>query len=581
MSKKFCYWTVADGNHGKMAAVTVASARAVGVTADFHIWTDLEKIDGATVHPCGTFDKKLYMFKFHFLKNEVSKLDYDYFVFFDADNYFVKNPGNLSDLMAPTDKVFVQMENDCSPYRSKRGDWWSCPIKDYGKFLNEQGAKSDIYYNTNAGFWIVAKTAIDEFYERTTKFFDAAHKRGYSGFTEEPALAFVGHIMQDPKKRLFEDTCWLWASDWTGQWKDKIPEYKEWEFEDYMSGDKKKVKPCIVHAMRSKDAMIAKYMQTINTHLINNVRKEQNWIVTACDSNAFSTMLVSFIASARGVAKWSGNIAVIDLGLTEEQKNKLKSIDIVIFSKSNKSKAIVCDRFFSLYDNMNDTDLYAHFDADIWFTDSIDDLFKNYNGKFNCTIDCNYQGFITGVIPNEETRKSYKIMIDERVVEQNNGKPLQVGFVFGNKEAYRGFNEELSNLIDTNLAADAYGTDTLAINSFYAKNPKMFDVMNVAYNCLPDWNPQKVNGKFVLKDVVIKAIHQTSPYRKVDMWSFDKNHPDIYNTWKKMMSNEDTGLQQVVVNSNYVTFQLSGRSSGGLENYNMTLNHIQNILDLC
>jgi hypothetical protein len=262
MGKTFCYWTVADGKHGQMAATMVASARQVGVTADFHIWTDTLSIDGANVHPCGTFDKTLYMFKFHFLRNEVSKLDYDYFVFLDADNYFVKNPGDLAEMMG-SDKVFVQMENDCSPYRSKRGDWWSCPIGEYGKFLSEQGAKSDIYYNTNAGFWIVAKTAIAEFYERTTKFFEAAHKRGYRGFTEEPALAFVGHIMQDPKKRVFEDTSWLWASDWTGQWKDKIPEYREWQFEDYMSGEKKMVKPCIVHAMRSKEKMIQQHVDVM------------------------------------------------------------------------------------------------------------------------------------------------------------------------------------------------------------------------------------------------------------------------------------------------------------------------------
>lgn len=260
---RFCYWTVADGNHGKMAATTVASARKVGVTADFHIWTDIDAIPGAIVHPCGKFDKTLYMFKFHFLKNEVAKLDYDYFVFFDADTYFVKDPGDLTKFMAPSDKVFVQMENDCTPSRSKRKDWWSCPINEYGPFLKEQGANSDIYYNTNAGFWIVRKDAIDEFYERTTKFFDAAHKRGYKGFTEEPALAFVGHIMQDPKKRAFEDTSWLWASDWTGQWKDRLPEYKEWQFEDYMSGEKKMVKPFIVHCMRSKDALIKEYESNI------------------------------------------------------------------------------------------------------------------------------------------------------------------------------------------------------------------------------------------------------------------------------------------------------------------------------
>ncbi len=257
--KTFCYWTVADGKHGEMAKATVKSARNCGVKADFHIWTDLPEIEDATVHPCGTFDKKLYMFKFHFLKNEVSKLNYDYYVFFDADNFFVRDPGDLTRLMTDTNRVFVQMENDCDPKRSKRGDWWSCPIDKWAPLLKDMGVRADKVYNTNAGFWIVERGAVEEFYKLGVKFFDEGHKRGYKGFTEEPPLAYIGHMLQSPEDRVFEKTNWLWSSDWTGQWKDKIPTGSEWQFEDYMSGEKKMVNPSIVHAMRSKDAMISWY----------------------------------------------------------------------------------------------------------------------------------------------------------------------------------------------------------------------------------------------------------------------------------------------------------------------------------
>jgi len=257
--KTFCYWTVADGKHGEMAKATVKSARNCGVTADFHIWTDLPEIEDATVHPCGNFDKKLYMFKFHFLKNEVSKLNYDYYVFFDADNFFVRDPGDLTRLMSDTNRVFVQMENDCDPKRSKRKDWWSCPIDKWGPLLNDMGVRKGQVWNTNAGFWIVERSVVDEFYRLGVNFFEEGHRRGYKGFTEEPSLAYIGHMLQKPEDRIFEKTNWLWGSDWTGNWKDKIPTGAEWNFEDYMSGEKKPVNPCIVHAMRSKDAMISWY----------------------------------------------------------------------------------------------------------------------------------------------------------------------------------------------------------------------------------------------------------------------------------------------------------------------------------
>jgi len=275
MTKKICFWTVADGNHGKMAAVTVASAKAVGVECDFHIWTDLPHIEGATVHPCGKFDKKLYMFKFDFLKNEVSKLDYDYFIFFDADNYFVSNPGNLEKIIG-NEKVFIQMENDCTSPKVKRGDWWGIPIKYYPKFLREFGVTSKKIYNTNAGFWAVRKDAIDEFYKLAYEVFNEAHLRGYKDVTEEPPLACIGHLMQDPEKRTFEHTKDLWASDWTGYWKGKLPTKNiKWDFEDYMSGDKIKVSPSIVHIMRSKDKMLEEYekLNKIDLKLTSNESK--------------------------------------------------------------------------------------------------------------------------------------------------------------------------------------------------------------------------------------------------------------------------------------------------------------------
>jgi hypothetical protein len=255
MTKTFCYWTVADGDHGLMAKTMIKSARDCGVLQDFHIWTDIPSIDGAITHPCGNFDKTLYMFKFNFLKEHVSKLNYDYYVFLDADNYFVSNPGDLSSLMV-NQKVFIQMENEITSPKVKRGDWWGCPVGEYIDLYKETGLILDHIYNTNAGFWIVDRRFIDEFYNIAVNFFFYAKSKGYKNFTEEVSLAFIGHCMQQPEQRTLEKTSWLWASDWIGFWKNKLPEYTEWEFEDYMTGEKKYVKSYIVHCMRSKKLLI-------------------------------------------------------------------------------------------------------------------------------------------------------------------------------------------------------------------------------------------------------------------------------------------------------------------------------------
>lgn len=256
MSKSFCYWTIADGSHGSMAKTMVESARKCGVKEDFHIWTDIENIDGAITHKCGWFEKSLYMFKFDFLYKHVQKLPYDYYVFLDADNYFVQHPGNFIEELMDGQKIFAQMENEITSPNVKRGDWWGCPVNKFKSLYAETGLNLDHIYNTNAGFWIVDKRFVEEFYNIAFNFFFFAKSKGYYKFTEEVSLAFLGHCMQIPESRTIEKTSWLWASDWTGFWKKELPTYNFWTFEDYMTGEKKQVKSCIVHCMRSKDLLV-------------------------------------------------------------------------------------------------------------------------------------------------------------------------------------------------------------------------------------------------------------------------------------------------------------------------------------
>lgn len=255
--KKFCYWSVADGRHAKMMETCIKSARDVGVTEDFHIWTDTE-IEGAITHPCGDYNKHKYLFKFKFLFNQVQKLDYDYFIWIDADNCFTRHPGEGTfDNLLRDSKIFVQLENECTSSKVKRGDWWSMPIKFWNQTLRYKGVDSKKIWNTNAGMWIVRKDAIVEFYEKAMEFWNYCYHELGIEFTEEAPLAYVGHIMQnDIEQSTLENTCQVWACDWNGNYKNKLPDGKEWEFEDYMTGEKRLVNPSIVHAMRSKRALV-------------------------------------------------------------------------------------------------------------------------------------------------------------------------------------------------------------------------------------------------------------------------------------------------------------------------------------
>lgn len=258
-SNKFCYWTVADGDHGKMMAACIDSARKVGVNENFHVYSD-KPVPGAITHEAGNFKKDHYLFKLDFLKDRVHKLFYEYFIFLDADSYFVRNPGNILQYLKGG-PVHIALESDCNQSSSPRRDWWFCPLEEYSQMMREKGVRSNQIFNMNAGMWIVHRDSIPAVHRLAYEFWNHAKSKGYE-FTEEAPLAYVGHMMMaNPYKHLVKTNPEFWASDWMGHFKGRLPVDEPWNFHDYMTHDPIGVQPAIVHAMRSKEKLI-KYGST-------------------------------------------------------------------------------------------------------------------------------------------------------------------------------------------------------------------------------------------------------------------------------------------------------------------------------
>jgi len=255
VSSRYCYWSVVDGRYTRMMETAIRSAREAGVREDFHVWCDKE-VRGATCHPAGEFDKAHYLFKLRFLQQAAGKLDAEYLVWIDADNYFVRDPGDLTRLLhhAP---IHATLESDaCSP-ANRRPDWWGCPLPAYASLMRKMGVKSSSIFNLNAGFWIVHREAVDAVCRLAFSFWEECQKAGYV-FTEEAPLAYAAHMLcGNPHLHTLAATHEYWASDWTGCYSRRLPDGLPWAFQDYFDGTRRLVNPCIVHAMRSKQAMCA------------------------------------------------------------------------------------------------------------------------------------------------------------------------------------------------------------------------------------------------------------------------------------------------------------------------------------
>lgn len=263
MNKKICYWTISWGDYDYIAQSMINSAREVGIEEDFYAFTE------KPINNCSNFRlnkninlDQLQFFKFEYLKHEIQKLDYDYFVFIDADHYFVRKP-EISPLDIIQDSPWHSfLESPINSTKTKRPDWWQVPNHIMETFMRKNGVFSKEIRNSNGGFWICQKEFIDQAAILAYEFHNKL-KRYNITVPEEVSIAYLSHLMS-PKveDRFLENFTNYWASDWTENFKDKIPEDREWEYTSYMTYEKIKVRPAIVHAMRSKIVLINKSKST-------------------------------------------------------------------------------------------------------------------------------------------------------------------------------------------------------------------------------------------------------------------------------------------------------------------------------
>jgi hypothetical protein len=209
------------------------------------------------------------MFKLRLLERLID-LPYEYFVWLDPDNYFVRHPGDMKGLIRD-EKLWVSMECDLSSPKVIKDDWWGMFIRPMGhrplpadvlsptlpEIFRQYGCTT--FYNTNAGMFVVRRDAIREVLDRGFEIYRHLRWLGFRNVTEEPVLAILGQtIVGSFEKNTFEHHKAVWTSDWIlASTRRGLPHGSPFRHEAWASGEYLgNVNPAIVHVMGNKTLMM-------------------------------------------------------------------------------------------------------------------------------------------------------------------------------------------------------------------------------------------------------------------------------------------------------------------------------------
>jgi hypothetical protein len=249
-------WSVAWGEYRYMMQSLMRSIRDAGVDCDLLTFSD-EPLDGVMSLEMDTrinMDFKQY-WKFNYLP-KLSELDYDLFVFIDSDHYFVRRPPRDFAEVIGDDPWHSFLESPINSSATKRGDWWGVPNQDMVRIYRGFGANQRTVYSTNGGFWMCRREFLVQASSVGLLFRDYQKGLGRD-LPEEVAIAVISHMFSsDYSRRMHSSNLDFWASEWTGELKDRVPDGEPWMFQEYMTHARSEVNPAIVHAMRSKKALV-------------------------------------------------------------------------------------------------------------------------------------------------------------------------------------------------------------------------------------------------------------------------------------------------------------------------------------
>ncbi len=274
---KLAIWTYADGDCVWQANGLARSLKQHGCNAEFHVWSPNNVPCADYCHQYkvadGSPEKRWWTFKLKLLREEVSKLDAEHFLWLDSDSICVRNPGDILRVMGGDPAhAFLEADMDTNPDWT----WWGVKNSRITQLMRELASRTEAggtpqkpdapakdgpfrrCYGVNGGAFIVRRDAIEEFCDKAMEFWKFVHDKTGTYVADEPALSYaVTAMSKNPESHGDVNFLDLWAREVFSVFGKDLPDDREWEWRQWFDQSKRrKVTPAIIHAQRCKPVLV-------------------------------------------------------------------------------------------------------------------------------------------------------------------------------------------------------------------------------------------------------------------------------------------------------------------------------------
>lgn len=260
-----------------------------------------------------------------------------------------------------------------------------------------------------------------------------------------------------------------------------------------------------------------------------NISKKRKLIIYTSADASVGSLLKEWVISLRVLGKFDGEVVVLDYGLNENMRSWLVNRGIRLIRKPiARYHEIVNLRHIDIIPfikEQDEQDVIAHFDCDIWFQTSLDNLLEEAANSFGCICSTDPNWYTQAYHGPDELK--HRIFYNNKIsrVKDRYKGTIQGGFICAQKSQLLDKLLQFKECYDNGFVGICYGADQFLWN--YLFNEDKDDASYNHYNCVHSdavfdnvcWRSGKTKRKVI-------GVHVTGGMRHDKMRRFRVLHSD-------------------------------------------------------